>query len=120
MVADIGEDGVAMPPQVALPDAAARRLAHQLERAYHGTFGAKTGLRMIVTSIAKQLQTAGLSPAAIEVLLVRQALEHPARHAGDPPHLLTGEPHAQVLAQLVRECVTAAVRASSSSGSAPD
>lgn len=105
-----GDDPEVIVRHDGLPDAAARRLATQLARAYRGTYGAKTGLRTVVTSIARQLLLAGLPYATVAQTLERCVLEHPARHQGDGPHLLTGEPHTQMLVELTRACVDEAAR----------
>lgn len=93
-----------------LPDAAERRLSHQLARAYRGTYGAKTGLRTVVTAIARQLLRGGLPRDLVLRTLEQRVLEHPARPAGAPPHHLTGAPHAQRLVELMQECVAEAER----------
>lgn len=112
------EGAGAAKPDGTIPAAAARRLSHQLERAYRGTFGAKTGLQAIVTAVARQLLQAGVPCEEIERRLIQVVVEHPARGVGDSPHMLTGEPYAQLLVQLTRDCVAHAARSSMPRGNA--
>src|SRR5260370_78549 len=54
-----------------LPDAAARRLSNQIARAYRGTYGARTGLRTIVRSVARQMLNAGSPPEVVSRVIER-------------------------------------------------
>src|ERR1041385_200511 len=57
-----------------LNDAATPRLANQVARAYSGRFGARSNLRMIVRSAARQMLLAGASPDAVASTLERYVL----------------------------------------------
>ena len=64
-----------------LPRADARRLSNQIARVYRGTFGARTGLRTIVRTMARQALSAGAAPGDIARALEIQVLSHSARMA---------------------------------------
>jgi hypothetical protein len=99
----------------AISDVAARRLANQLSRAFRGTYGARTGLRTIVRSVARQMLAGGASHAAIARALEDSVLNHPAREAGDQHTAVTDKSHSLLLIELTRECVAeAAVEATAS------
>ena len=93
----------------ALTDAASRRMANQLARAYRGTFGASTGLRIIVLPLARQMIRGGVSPDAANGVLERCVLDHPSRTTGDAQQPMGGAAHSGVLIDLMHECVAAAV-----------
>ncbi|HEY2162863.1 MAG TPA: hypothetical protein VGH04_02680 [Gemmatimonadaceae bacterium] len=93
----------------ALTDAASRRMSNQLARAYRGTFGARTGLRIIVLPLARQMIRGGVSPDAANGVLERCVLEHPSRTIGDAQQSMEGAAHSGMLIDLMHECVAAAV-----------
>src|SRR5437879_8720573 len=92
-------------PDQVLPDAAARRLSNQIARAYRGTYGARTGLRTIVRSVARQMLNAGSPPDVVSRVLERYVLNHPAGLAADPRSLVTGELNSATLVELTQQCV---------------
>jgi hypothetical protein len=83
----------------------ARRVANQIERVLHGTFGAQSGLRMIVRSIARQLLVAGSSAEAVSQALEREVLEHPGSRAADRRDDQSAKVNSRTLIALTRECV---------------
>jgi len=93
----------------ALTDAASRRMSNQLARAYRGTFGARTGLRIIVLPLARQMIRGGVSPDAAIDVLERCVLDHPSRIIGDAQQSIEGGAHAGTLIDLMHECVAAVV-----------
>jgi hypothetical protein len=93
----------------ALTDAASRRMSNQLARAYRGTFGARTGLRIIVLPLARQMIRGGASREAANGMLERCVLDHPSRIIGDAQNSLGGAAHSGMLIDLMHECVAAAV-----------
>jgi hypothetical protein len=93
----------------ALSDAAARRMSNQLNRAFRGTYGATTGLRTIVQSIARQMLRAGSSPEATALTFERYVLDHPFASGDEPQHLTAGKTDSQLLVELTRECVAEVV-----------
>ena len=93
----------------ALTDAASRRMSNQLARAYRGTFGARTGLRIIVLPLARQMIRGGVSPDAANDVLERCVLDHPSRTIGDAQQSMEGAAHSGMLIDLMHECVAAAV-----------
>ena len=93
----------------ALTDAASRRMANQLARAYRGTFGARTGLRIIVLPLARQMIRGGVSPDVANDVLERCVLDHPSRVIGDAQRSMEGVAHSGMLIDLMHECVAAAV-----------
>jgi hypothetical protein len=88
-----GLDGV-------LSDAAARRLSNQLARAYRGTYGAETGLRMIVRSVARQMIQAGSTPESVSRTFERYVLDHPSFDSA-----LSGRVNSKTLIELTQACV---------------
>jgi len=93
----------------ALTDASSRRMSNQLARAYRGTFGARTGLRIIVLPLARQMIRGGVSPDAAIDVLERCVLDHPSRVIGDAQRSMEGVAHSGMLIDLMHECVAAAV-----------
>jgi hypothetical protein len=93
-----------------LSDAAARRLANQLARAFRGTYEANTGLRSVMRSVARQMLGTGSSRAAVTRALAGCVLNHPARLGADPRDSLTGDAHSRALVELARDCVADAAR----------
>ena len=83
----------------------ARRVANQIERVLHGTFGAESGLRMIVRSIARQLLVAGSSAEDVSQALEREVLDHPASRAADRRADPAVKVNSKTLIALTRECV---------------
>lgn len=90
-----------------LPPAAVRRLSNQIGRAFRGTYGAQTGLRILVGSMARQLLGAGASPDALTRALEQCVLAHPGRLADDRRSLVTGTSQCATLVRVTRECVAA-------------
>ena len=89
-------------PDGALTDAAERRMSHQIARVFRGTYGATTGLRIIATSLARQMLAAGVAPDAIAGALARCVLTHPAEaNAGTASA-------SQLLVALTADCVARA------------
>jgi hypothetical protein len=97
-------------PITILPDAAARRVANQLVRAFRGTYGANTGLRTIVRSVAHQLLAAGSSAETVARMLETAVRSHPGAAAGDRPNIVLAGSHTTMLVDLTRECVSKAAR----------
>lgn len=93
-----GLDGV-------LSDAATRRLANQLARAHRGTYGARTGLRMIVRSVARQMIQAGSSPEAVASTFEHYVLNHPSCDVADARTAVADKLNARTLVELTQECV---------------
>lgn len=79
--------------------ATAHRIDQQIKRAIRHTFGAESGLRMLVKLGATEMLRAGATRDA-----VHKALEaHVDAHAGmGKPSLLTGESRSDALRKLVR------------------
>ena len=94
----------------ALTAAGSRRMSNQLARAYGGTYGARTGLRIIVLSLARQMLRSGTTPEAAAQAFERCVLDHPLRSFGDAQNVMTGAAHSQMLIDLTRECVAVAAR----------
>jgi hypothetical protein len=84
-------------------------MANQLARAYRGTFGARTGLRIIVLPLARQMIRDGVSPDAANGVLERCVLDHPSRTIGESQPSIDGGAHSGMLIDLMHECVAAAV-----------
>lgn len=84
--------------------AVTRRLGNQIARTYRGTYGAETGLGMIVRSAARQMLRAGSSPDAVSRAFEEQVLSHHARVAGDV-RSAASEAHVKMLIELTRQCV---------------
>ena len=93
----------------ALTDAVSRRMSNQLARAYRGTFGARTGLRIIVLPLARQMIRGGVSADAANGMLERCVLDHPCRIIGEAQHSTAGAAHSGLLIDLMHECVATAV-----------
>ena len=72
-----------------LSNAAARRVSNQIARAFRGTYGAETGLRTIVRSIALPLLASGASTDAVVALFEACVLSHPAQPTADAPNRAT-------------------------------
>lgn len=97
--------GQTLPPAV-LPAAAARRVSNQIARAFHGTYGATTGLQTIVRAIARQLLVAGSTPDEVTRAFEACVLAHPARHGGDSRSAVPGQVPSAMLVEITRECVS--------------
>jgi hypothetical protein len=98
----------ARPGVVILPNAAARRVSNQIARAYRGTYGAMTGLRTIVRSIAIELLASGASPEGVSQAFDDCVLNHPARLDHDPRNVVTGGSRSTAIIAAVRDCVATA------------
>jgi len=86
-----------------IPPVAMRRLSNQIGRAYRGTYGAKTGLRILVSTMARQLLVGGSTPQAVARALEECVLNHAAQSTDDPQTRATDS---QMLVEVTRECVT--------------
>jgi len=93
-----------------IPAASGRRLSNQIERAFRGTFGAQTGLRTIIRSVAAQMLAAGATEESVARALETCVLHHPARTGRDSPSLVSGTSHSTVLVALACECVADVAR----------
>ncbi len=91
-------------PDGALTDAAERRMANQIARVFRGTYGATTGLRIIATSLARQMLVTGMSPDMVAGALARCVLTHP-----DQADARTASA-SRMLVALTAECVARAAR----------
>src|ERR1700709_2059377 len=100
----------------ALPDAAARRMSNQLDRAFRGTYGARTGLQTIVRSIARQMLRAGSSPEGTARMLERYVADHPPAVSEDAQHSAADAKESQLLVELTRACVAEVVRETGTAG----
>ena len=89
----------------ALPPAAARRLSNQIARAYHGAFGAETGLRGIVRQSARQMLRVGWSAETVERVLERHIRDHPSTRAADSRAPAPSRLNSKILIAVMRECV---------------
>ena len=85
--------------EAAVSTATAHRIDQQIKRAIRHTFGAESGLRMLIKLGAGEMLRAGATHQA-----VRHALEkHVDAHAGlGKPSLLTGESRSDALRKLVQ------------------
>ncbi|HEU4989459.1 MAG TPA: hypothetical protein VFT41_06740 [Gemmatimonadaceae bacterium] len=91
-------------PNGALTDVAERRMANQIARVHRGTFGATMGMRIVATSVARQMLVAGLSSDAVTRTLARCVLAHPNPTGTNPAKA------SRRLVALTTECVARAVR----------
>lgn len=84
--------------ELGVSTATAHRIDQQIKRALRHTFGAESGLRMLVKLGAHEMLRAGATPQA-----VCNALEkHVEAHSGlGKPSLLTGESRSDTLRKLV-------------------
>jgi hypothetical protein len=94
------------PPLV--PVASGRRLSSQIGRAFRGTFGATTGLRTLMQSIAEQMLAGGVTQQDIAQAFETCVMQHPARIGCDSQSLISGKAYSAVLVELASECVAAA------------
>lgn len=94
------------PPLV--PVASGRRLSSQIGRAFRGTFGAKTGLRTLMQSIAEKMLAEGVTEPEIAQAFETCVMQHPARIGCDSHSLISGKAHSAVLVELATQCVAAA------------
>lgn len=78
-------------------------MANQVGRAYRGTFGAATGLKTIVASVARQMMRAGSSAEETARLLERGVLDHPERNAAGATD--ASENQARLMVELTHQCV---------------
>lgn len=88
-----------------LSAAAQRRMSNQLARAYRGTYGARTGWRTIVRSVARQMLTAGSSAESVSHVFESYVMNHPAGFGADPRNIVTGKNHSQMLVEVAQQCV---------------
>src|SRR6185295_4928956 len=88
-----------------LSDATVRRISNQIARACRGTYGARTGLRTIVKSVARQMLRAGSSPEVVALAFANVVVNHPAYVVADPQNVITGQRHSRMLVDLTRECI---------------
>ena len=87
-----------------------RRLSNQISRVYRGTFGARTGLRTIVRTMARQALGAGASPSDVARAFEIQVLSHSAHLAADRHDDGAGELRSQSLIELTQQCVADVAR----------
>lgn len=95
-----------LPPLV--PVASGRRLSSQISRAFRGTFGAKTGLRTLMQSVAEKMLADGVTAPEIARAFETCVMQHPARIGCDSHSLISGKAHSAALVELATECVAAA------------
>ena len=98
------------PAEGVLPSADTRRLSNQIARVYRGTFGAHTGLRTIVRTMARQALRAGASPGEISRAFEIEVLSHSARLAADSRGDGATELQSQSLIELTQQCVADVAR----------
>lgn len=91
-----------------VPAASGRRLSSQIGRAFRGTFGAKTGLRTLMKSIAEKMLADGVTEQGIVQAFETCVMQHPARTGCDSHSLISGQARSAVLVELATECVAAA------------
>ena len=91
-----------------LPPASGRRLSSQIGRAFRGTFGAKTGLRTLMQSIAATMLADDMTEQDIAQAFETCVMQHPARSSCDSHALISGKAHSAALVELAQECVAAA------------
>lgn len=96
--------GPSRPPVLA--PAARRRLANQIARALRGTYGAKTGLRTLVSTMAGDLLARGATTDAVAKTFEECVLAHPLPVDSTPQTVVAGQASSATLVELVRECVT--------------
>jgi hypothetical protein len=104
-----------------LPAASGRRLSNQIGRAFRGTFGAMTGLRILMRSVAAEMLAAGASEECIAKALEACVLNHPARTGRDSSSLMSGQSRSAAFVALANECIAAVAqaRAAESAKSSP-
>lgn len=90
---------------VLLSNAAARRVSNQIARAFRGTYGAETGLRTIVRSIALPLLASGASTDAVVAVFEACVLSHSARAAADAPNRATIDARSAAIIAVARDGV---------------
>ena len=93
-----------------VPAASGRRLSSQISRAYRGTFGAETGLRTLMRSIAAQMLAAGATEECVRQAFELCVMDHPARAGRDSHSLISRKSHSATLVEIANECVAAAGR----------
>ena len=93
-----------------LPAASGRRLSTQIGRAFRGTFGARTGLRILMRSVAAEMLAAGASEQDVAQVLEACVLNHPARTGRDANSLMSGQSRSAEFVALANECIAAVGR----------
>ena len=91
---------------VLLSNAAARRVSNQIARAFRGTYGAETGLRTIVRSIALPLLASGASTDSVFAVFEACVLSHPAQPAADAPNRATIVARSAAIIAVARDGVS--------------
>jgi hypothetical protein len=91
-----------------LPPASGRRLSSQIGRAFRGAFGAKTGLRTLMQTIAAKMLADSVTEQDIAQAFETCVIDHPARSGCDSHSLISGRAHSAALVALAHECVAAA------------
>ena len=91
-----------------LPPASGRRLSSQIGRAFRGTFGAKTGLRTLMQSIAAKMLADSVTEQDIAHAFETCVMDHPARSGCDSHSLISRRAQSAALVALAHECVAAA------------
>jgi hypothetical protein len=84
----------------------ARRVAKQVSRVHRGVYGARTGLRTLVKSVARPLLLAGHPAGAVADALVHCVADQPAGVPADAQNVVTGHAQSQTLIELTRRCVS--------------
>lgn len=97
------------PRPAVLAPAARRRLSNQIERAFRGTYGAKTGLRTLVCTMAGDLLARGATSDAVAKSFEECVFEHSADPAATPRAVVAGQASSATLVALIRECVSTVV-----------
>jgi hypothetical protein len=93
-----------------LPTASGRRLSNQIGRAFHGTFGAMTGLQILMRSVAAEMLAAGASEQCVAQALEACVMNHPARTDRDSSSLMSGRSRSAAFVALANECIAAVAR----------
>jgi hypothetical protein len=86
---------------VALTTSMVRRLNHQIERAFRGTYGAESGLRTLVRMGTQQMLLAGAPPASIGSAFSACVLNHPCPEDGNSSVLRAREKGSRILEGLM-------------------
>lgn len=68
----------------ALPPATARRLEHQIDRVFRQTYGARTGLQVLVQLATQQMLLAGASVETVRETLTRCVANRPTALTDEP------------------------------------
>ena len=94
--------------EAVVPEAAARRIANQVARAYRGTYGARTGLRTLVNSVSVQMLRGGSSADAVVRAIVDLVRTCPIPAIDGSPTAISDPLSADALAELTAEYASSA------------